>query len=243
MTTLSLTETQCLKALGDFIASILPGVQPVVAQVNRVPEVTQADFVVMTPTLRRRLAWNTNTYEDNVFVGSIAGNTMTISEVTQGVIAVGNTVFGVGVADSTVVTAILTGTGGVGTYTVSGAPQTIDSEVIACGIESHLQPTELTVQLDIHGPNSADNAQVISTLWRDGYAFDFMQAATDTDAAPLYMNDPRQTPFLNGEQQTEWRWVAEAVMQVNPVVETPQQFADMLSVSGIINVDAAYPPQ
>jgi hypothetical protein len=48
-------------------------------------------------------------------------------------------------------------------------------------------------------------------------------------------------PFFNGEQQVEFRWVIEAVLQVNTTVTTPQDFAANASI-GIINVDAAYPP-
>lgn len=50
-----------------------------------------------------------------------AGNTLTISVVGSGAVHIGDTVVG-GVSPATI-TAFLTGTGGVGTYTVGGAPQ------------------------------------------------------------------------------------------------------------------------
>lgn len=58
--------------------------------------------------------------------GSISGTTMTVTAVASGTINVGDTVTGTGVTAGTVVTEILTGTGGVGTYTVS-ASQTVTS--------------------------------------------------------------------------------------------------------------------
>jgi len=51
--------------------------------------------------------------------GSIAGTTLTISAVTAGVLAVGSMIAGSGVTAGTTITALGTGTGGMGTYTVS----------------------------------------------------------------------------------------------------------------------------
>lgn len=51
--------------------------------------------------------------------GSIAGTTLTIASVTAGVLAVGSVIDGSGVTAGTTITAYLTGTGGVGTYTVN----------------------------------------------------------------------------------------------------------------------------
>lgn len=61
--------------------------------------------------------------------GSISGTTLTVSAVTSGVIAVGSTLSGTGVTAGTRVTALLTGTGGTGTYTVS-VSQTVGSGTI-----------------------------------------------------------------------------------------------------------------
>lgn len=53
------------------------------------------------------------------FTASITGTTLDVTAVTSGTIAVGNIIYGVGVSPITKVTALGTGTGGVGTYTVS----------------------------------------------------------------------------------------------------------------------------
>jgi len=55
----------------------------------------------------------------SVFTGSIAGTTLSVSAVTSGTLAVGQTVVGAGVAQSTLITDLGTGTGGIGTYVVS----------------------------------------------------------------------------------------------------------------------------
>lgn len=60
------------------------------------------------------------------FTGSISGNTLTVSAVASGTLAVGQVVWGGGIWDNTRITALGTGTGGVGTYTVSRS-QTISS--------------------------------------------------------------------------------------------------------------------
>lgn len=64
--------------------------------------------------------------EDAAFTASISGTTMTVSAVASGTILVGATVTGTGVTAGTRITAVGTGTGGTGTYTVSES-QTVSS--------------------------------------------------------------------------------------------------------------------
>jgi hypothetical protein len=107
-------------------------------------------------------------------------------------------------------------------------------------IRTTTQPTQITVQIDVHGPASADNVQIITTLLRDDYACQLF-AASGYDIAPLYAGDPQQIPFTNSEQQVEFRWVIDAVLQANTVVTMPQDFASSVEV-GVIDVDVVYPP-
>lgn len=95
---------------------------------------------------------------------------------------------------------------------------------------AELNGVKVTIQLDVHGPNSTDNAQVISTLIRDDYAVQSF-LASGFDVAPLYASEPRQLPFLNAEDQYETRWVVDAVLQANPVVTVAQDFADELEAN------------
>lgn len=225
--TLSLTESQTFTALRLFLLSIMPaGMEVVKSQDNRVPEPVGPDFITMTPLFRERLETNVDTYSDTAFTGSISGNTLTVTDVSLGAIKVGAQLLGNNLAANTAVTAFGSGTGGVGTYTVTPS-QTVASQVMASGTQMLLQPTKVTIQLDVHGPNSGDNAQIISTTWRDEYAVDQF-ATSGFDVTPLYASDPHQVPFMNGEQQFENRWVVDLVMQANPIVTATQQFADQL---------------
>lgn len=99
---------------------------------------------------------------------------------------------------------------------------------------AHARSTEVLVQLDIHGPNGADYAQTIATLWRDPFACD---ALKPFDIQPLFANDGNQLPFQNSEHQWEDRWVMEIVFQAVPSVSTPQDFAATLDADIIPPVD------
>jgi hypothetical protein len=237
---LSPTQAQIQTALRSFLLSILPtGVDIIAAQVNRVPEPQNADFVLMTTLRRERIETNIDTYADCEFVGSIAATVLNVTQVAYGTINVGNQVFGSSVTANTVISGLGTGSGGIGTYNISES-QTISSRTLACGTEAILQPTKVAIQLDVHGPNSADNAQIISTLFRDYYATQQF-ATSGYDIVPLYADDPHQIPFINAEEQYETRYVIEAMLQVNQIVSNiPQQFAAQLSVT-LDNVEAQFP--
>jgi hypothetical protein len=64
-----------------------------------------------------------------IVTGAIAGTTLTVSAVTSGTLRIGQTIEGTGVTDGTIIKAFGTGSGGVGTYTVS-ASQTVSSTTI-----------------------------------------------------------------------------------------------------------------
>jgi hypothetical protein len=238
------TQLNIFAALRSFLVSVLPSdVVVIAAEVNRVPEPKAKRFVVMTPLRQARLRTNEDSDEDVRFTAAIAGTTMTVSAVSFGAIAVGASVFGTGVAASTRVTALGTGTGGVGTYTISPS-QTVASRVMSSGAKSLEQGMEVALQLDFHSDqmDAGDLAMTVSTLMRDDYA---VQQFADQDpnygVVPLFADDPRQAPFINDQQQFEYRWVVEAHLQANEIVSVPQQYADSVEVE-VISVDATYPP-
>ena len=235
------SESDTLKSLRTFLLSVLPLGTPVVeGQVNRVPETGADDFVVMTEVRRTRLETNIDKFVDARFTASISGPVMTVTEVDYGALKVGSVVFGVGLTNPTTVTALGTGHGGTGTYTVSPG-QTVLSEVMAAGVLDALQPIDFTIQLDVHGPSSADNAHIASTMLRDEYAVNAF-ASYGRDVVPLYAEDPLQVPFVNDQNQYENRWVVQSHLQVNATVDDiPQQFFESVVV-GLIDVDAKYPP-
>jgi len=74
-----------------------------------------------------RYTWRISSPSSAVFTGSISGTTLTVTAITNGTIGIDQALFGVGVTQETVITALGTGTGGVGTYTVN-LSQTVASE-------------------------------------------------------------------------------------------------------------------
>lgn len=231
-------ELACLEALSLFLAATMPANTPALkTQVNRVAEPGSANFIMMTPGLRRRLGTNNDTYDDCQFVGSIAGTVLTVTSVVFGTIQVDRLVFGVDVAENTRITGLGTGTGGVGTYVVSPT-QTVASEKMAAGAEDLMQPIELTIQTDFYGDSASDNAQTFTTLFRDEWGASFFSALSES-ISPLYTDEPKQVAFTSEQNQYQDRWIVNTMLQVNAVVTVPKQFADQIAVSRI-PVDAFY---
>ena len=107
-------------------------------------------------------------------------------------------------------------------------------------VQTNLNPTDVQIQLDIHGPLAADNTQIITTMFWSGWACDQF-AAAGFDITPLFNDDPHEVPYMNDQQQIEMRWVTTLHMQVNAVATVTQQFAAQLAV-GVISVEATYHP-
>lgn len=242
MSVISLSPTQgdTLTAVRAFLISVLPaGIEVVLAQDNRVAEPGGPDFVAITPMRRTRLETNVDSYIDCYFAGAISGQTLSIISVNYGTLIKGAVIFGEGInMPITIVRQTAGPPGGAGTYLLS-APLTVAEEQMAAGTAQLLQPTEVTFQVDVYGLNSADNAQIISTTFRDEYAVNTFRALNPL-ITPLYADDPRQMAFISDQAQFEDRWIIEAKVQVNAVVVVPQQFADDLHVTTIV-VEVAYP--
>lgn len=238
---LSFTEREANIALRSFLLSLLPAnTEVVLGQVNRVPEPRNSDFVVFWPLRRERLGTTGTDYLDTEVVGSIAGTVLTVTSVVNGVLTSGLTLYGSGIgpAANTILGGQLTGSlGGTGTYTVSPA-QTLSATTIFVGERADMAPTELVVQVDVHGPTAGDNVTRLETLFRSDYG---VTAFDGVAVTPLYADSPKQMPFLNAEQQVETRWTTDLHLQLSAVVRTPQQFADQLEPT-LIEVDGAFPP-
>jgi hypothetical protein len=73
-----------------------------------------------------RYTWRINTVTAAVFTGATSATTLTVTSVKSGTIAVGQHFFGLGALQETVITALGSGSGGVGTYTL-GLSQNIAS--------------------------------------------------------------------------------------------------------------------
>ena len=96
-----------------------------------------------------RYTWRISNPASAIFRGSISGTTLTVTLMQSGTIAVGQSLFGLGVGNEVVITALGTGTGGTGTYTIN-IPLTIASEqmnsaAVASVLTASMSGTTLTV--------------------------------------------------------------------------------------------------
>lgn len=227
--------TYAVSPVQDADATTLStGVEVIQAQVNRVPEPVAADFVTMTLVRTPRLATNVDSKLDCVFSGSIAQGVMTVDAIETGAIQIGAKVFGPGVAPNTSIRAQLADN----VYAISPS-QVVGQARMAASQKKLTQKTQVGIQLDVHGPNSTDFSNTISTAFRDAFATEFFSVANSL-ISPLYADDPRQLPFNNAQQQYEDRWVIEAQLQVDFSISVSQQYADTLTIVPV-SVEATFP--
>lgn len=108
---------------------------PITLQINSAPVTSgalnlsgAASFSAAAALIQAAIATN-----DAAFTGSIAGNTLTVTAVGAGALAVGQVIAGGTTAAGTTIAALGTGTGGTGTYTTSGGAQTVASTAMTGG--------------------------------------------------------------------------------------------------------------
>ena len=98
---------------------------------------------------QNRYTWRISSPSAAVFTGSISGTTLTVTAITNGTIAINQALFGVNVTQATVITALGTGTGGVGTYTVNQsqtvASTQMNSATVGAVVTGAISGTTLTV--------------------------------------------------------------------------------------------------
>ena len=234
------SKSAVLTATRGFLTSVLPSTVEVVSGLdNRVPEPTSLNYCVMTPVTILRLETNTTQYIDVFFEGSSSGSVLTVTNVAYGTIKAGQQLFGVDVLTGTFITEVLTGSGGVGTYTISKS-QDIETQAFSSGYRVDKVPMQITCQVDIHGPDSFGNAQLVSGMWRSDWATEIVTITKGLQVYPLYCSEPRQMAFRNGEQQIEERWSIDLTMQVNNEIVIPQDYFSDADEVGLIPVDVFY---
>lgn len=98
---------------------------------------------------QNRYTWRISSPSAAVFTGSISGTTLTVTAITNGTIAINQALFGVGVTQATVITALGTGTGGVGTYTINQSQAVtstlMNSATVGAVVTGDISGTTLTV--------------------------------------------------------------------------------------------------
>lgn len=243
--TVSPTESAIQSALRSFCLSVLPpGTDCIITQENRVPEPQAPNFVTMTPMRRVQLATNIHLTADCSFTALIAGPVMTVTGLglnNQAAIAVGASVVGPGVPLAVIIAQTSGAPGGLGTYTVS-LSYTAGPATFAAGQLAVVEMVETAIQLAFHSADntSADMAQAVRQMLRDPYAVAFIQAINPA-ITPLYGSDARQAPYISGEDQFEWRWVVDAVLQANVTLTgLGQDFVTTLNLT-LVPVDVVYP--
>jgi hypothetical protein len=96
-----------------------------------------------------RYTWRISSPSAAVFTGSISGTTLTVTAITNGTIAINQALFGVNVSQATVITALGTGTGGIGTYTINQsqtvASTQMNSATVGAVVTGDISGTTLTV--------------------------------------------------------------------------------------------------
>jgi hypothetical protein len=96
-----------------------------------------------------RYTWFISSPSSAVFTGSISGTTLTVTAITNGTIAAGQSLFGVGVTAETVITALGSGSGGIGTYTINlsqtVASRQMNSTTVGAQVTGSITATTLTV--------------------------------------------------------------------------------------------------
>jgi len=96
-----------------------------------------------------RYTWFISSPSSAVFTGSISGTTLSVTGITNGTIAAGQSLFGVGITSETVITALGSGSGGLGTYTINlsqtVASEQMNSTAVAAKVIGAISGTTLTV--------------------------------------------------------------------------------------------------
>ena len=131
----SMSLTQ-LKALSGDLTATVDGVARVATALSLA---SATSFTAAAALIEAGLNASPSTLAS--FTGEISGTTLTASSVTGGTLSVGQLVVGAGVAASTVITALGTGTGLDGTYEVS-VSQTVASESMTT------EPVDVVVSYD-----------------------------------------------------------------------------------------------
>jgi hypothetical protein len=96
-----------------------------------------------------RYTWRVSNPASAEFIGSISGTTLTVTLMKNGTIAAGQQLLGLNVDPRTVITALGTGTGGVGTYIINNSQtltsQQFNSAAVAAQVTGSISGTVLTV--------------------------------------------------------------------------------------------------
>ena len=124
---------QLIAVCGPYVYALTANLVPIViGQLNSssgIVRITDNGVNVYLVDGAYRYTWRISSPASAVFTGSISGTVLTVTGVSSGTIAADQALFGVGVDNETVITGLLTGTGGIGTYEIN-LTQTVASNTL-----------------------------------------------------------------------------------------------------------------
>jgi hypothetical protein len=124
---------QMIAVCGSYVyaltSNFVPSVIGVLNSSSGIVRITDNGVNVYLVDGAYRYTWHISSPASAVFTGSTSGTTLTVTSVSSGTIAVGQSLFGVGVTSETVITGLGSGTGGTGTYTIN-LSQTVASATL-----------------------------------------------------------------------------------------------------------------
>ena len=121
---------QMIAVCGPYVYALTANLVPsVIGQLNSssgIVKITDNGVNVYIVDGAYRYTWYISSPASAVFTGSTSGTTLTVTSVSNGTIAIGQSLYGVGILPETVITALGSGSGGTGTYTINRS-QTVAS--------------------------------------------------------------------------------------------------------------------
>jgi len=144
---------QMIAVCGSYVYALTANFVPaVIGQLNSstgIVRITDNGVNVYIVDGAFRYTWYISSPASAVFTGSTSGTTLTVASVSSGTIAVGQSLFGIGVLPETVITALGTGTGGAGTYTINRsqtvANSVMNSATVGAVVTATIASTTMTV--------------------------------------------------------------------------------------------------
>lgn len=94
----------------------------------------------------------------------------------------------------------------------------------------YTEVSQLDIQVDIYGPNAADRAVTLETIFTSDYAYQKIKSI-DNRLAPLYSSDAFNSAMINGEHQYQERWTLTITVQPHITVSFPQDYFDKAEIT------------
>jgi len=144
---------QLIAVCGPYVYALTANFVPaVIGQLNSstgIVRITDNGINVYIVDGAYRYTWYISSPASAVFTGSTSGTTLTVASVSSGTIAIGQSLYGIGILAETVITALGTGTGGIGTYTINRsqtvATSVMNSATVGAVVTATIATTVLTV--------------------------------------------------------------------------------------------------